>query len=311
MRRLWPLCLSLLLLGCPTTDDDDSSVTDDDDSSATDDDDVVDDDDSGAPDDDDVVDDDDSGGEVPWLFETGEDIQLAIQIGLAIPAVGYNLWNGQVGAAQQAGDPCPTLAQAAGVLTVTTDCTDLQNRVWSGTIVAAWVDGDPEVRTMEYTDFAITAPNGAVVVSLHGAQVITGEDLMVPATRVITELSTSATIEAAAQPAWQGLTFTHTGTVHTGDVSALPPFDDLPSDPVDHEGTIQIAGDVFVWERGTFAITGTDIVQDADCDREGSSGTILLAGANNVTATLDGAILCDGCFPYVSDDGLDDEICPE
>ncbi len=310
MRRLWPLCLTLLLLGCPTTDDDDSSVADDDDAVEDDDDSVADDDDSVADDDDSVIDDDDAVGDA-WLFEVGDDVQLAIQVGLAIPAVGYNLWNGQVGAAQQAGDPCPTLAQAAGVLTVTTDCTDLQGRAWTGQIVAAWVDGDPEVRSMEYTDFAITAPNGSVVVSLHGSQVITGEDLMVPATRVITQLDTSATLQISAQPAWQGLTFTHTGTVHTGAVSALPPFDDLPSDPVDHEGTIQVAGEVDVWERGTFAITATDVVQDADCDREGSSGVIVLTGANIVTATLDGAIECDGCFPYVSDDGLDDEICPE
>ena len=58
LRTLLPgLLLALLCLGCPTPDDDDSSVTDDDD--VVDDDDAGDDDDSG--DDDDVGDDDDAG----------------------------------------------------------------------------------------------------------------------------------------------------------------------------------------------------------------------------------------------------------
>ena len=87
LSMLGLLSLSVLFMGCPPDDDDDSSVTDDDD--AMDDDDAADDDDSSAGDDDDSAgDDDDSAGGDEYVFTDFGDLSGTVQMDRAgMPAV--------------------------------------------------------------------------------------------------------------------------------------------------------------------------------------------------------------------------------
>ena len=283
MRR-W-LCVGLLplvfTLGCPANDDD-SSGLDDDDSS--------------------VVDDDDVGDDL-WLFDSDEDVGFGIVGGLSIPLVSYNIWNSQVAAAS--GD-CPTITEAAGTLTVTGGCADGGGRQWEGSITAV-IDlaADPQTRSMVYEDFSLVTPAGDTVVALDGVQEVEGTDLDDPTVCRYSRFDTDVEIHVGAVMAFTNVRV-HSTLVHSGDVTSLPPLN--PDRSI--SGTASIVGTVINRDHGSYDVDVTDLFHDPACDREGMSGTVVLVGANVATAEHDGAIECDGCFSYTTDDGLESVICP-
>lgn len=283
MRRLLVLGLVPLLftLGCPANDDD-SSVGDDDDSSGV---------------------DDDDAAEQLWLFDSDEDVGLGIVGGQATPLVAYQMWNSQV--TNATGD-CPEVTEAAGTLTVTGGCADGGGRQWEGTITAAMdLSTDPQTRSMVYDGFSITSPAGDVVVALDGTQEVEGTDLNDPAVRRYSRFDTAAELHVGAMAAFTDVRV-YSEIVHTGEVTSLPPLN--PDRSI--SGAASIQGTVINRDHGTFDVDTVDLLHDPACDREGMSGVVVLIGANTVTATHEGEIECDGCFGYVSDDGLDSVICP-
>ncbi len=152
--RAWPLiALLAVLVGCPTTPDDDDSVAPDDDDTVTaddddsvedddddgpDDDDVAPDDDDSAPDDDDVApDDDDSAGPIGFVV-TYSFTSMMIEQGTCAEAGQDTIW---IEVAAGDGDPSMQIEHDCDDQPIQVDTSDPGLR----TVTATTQPGDPDV----------------------------------------------------------------------------------------------------------------------------------------------------------------------